>query len=452
MVTGAAGHWTKAYPYVRLHQPAAYYGVNSTVLENGQVDRSGWNKGLASLAAGQEICSYFDKVMQKLTSSRRVQYFPKHIWDGERRFRSLDSGKTYEIGTDSCVVDGTYSRTTIPSSRPPPYHVESGLDVVAPNSLPESFESGKYKNFTIVGSGKTGIDAVLWLLQNNVNRSQIEWIMPRDAYYLDRGHFQPMPEGLADRQSRAAGLRDCILFSSSVDEFYRKQVEGEHLLQLDKDVAPTMHHCASVSMTEFEALKTLGDNIIRKGRVTGITAHEVVLEKGRQPAKPNTLYIDCSASAISKRPLQNVFQDMRITLQPVRFCQQTFSAALIGHVEANYDDIEIKNKLCGPVEMPDKPSDYLKVMLQTNLNTVAWATNPKTLAWVGGSRLNIFKGVIPQPPDEQQAAAITQIIAATNEMSAKICELLLEEPDHRDAAKGILEEFSGSRERQRAAL
>ena len=23
------GHWTRAYPFVRLHQPSAYYGVNS---------------------------------------------------------------------------------------------------------------------------------------------------------------------------------------------------------------------------------------------------------------------------------------------------------------------------------------------------------------------------------------------------------------------------------------
>ena len=23
------GHWTTAYPFVRLHQPSAYYGVNS---------------------------------------------------------------------------------------------------------------------------------------------------------------------------------------------------------------------------------------------------------------------------------------------------------------------------------------------------------------------------------------------------------------------------------------
>jgi cation diffusion facilitator CzcD-associated flavoprotein CzcO len=36
------GHWNEAYPFVRLHQPAAYYGVNSRELGQGMsYDRSG---------------------------------------------------------------------------------------------------------------------------------------------------------------------------------------------------------------------------------------------------------------------------------------------------------------------------------------------------------------------------------------------------------------------------
>ena len=29
------GHWTNAYPFVRLHQPSAFYGVNSRPLGTG---------------------------------------------------------------------------------------------------------------------------------------------------------------------------------------------------------------------------------------------------------------------------------------------------------------------------------------------------------------------------------------------------------------------------------
>src|SRR5271155_375179 len=43
------GHWNDAYPFVRLHQPAAYYGVNSWPLGSGEKDATGLNKGFYEL-------------------------------------------------------------------------------------------------------------------------------------------------------------------------------------------------------------------------------------------------------------------------------------------------------------------------------------------------------------------------------------------------------------------
>ena len=37
------GHWTTAYPFVRLHQPSAYYGVNSRRLGSDTLTPSGAN-------------------------------------------------------------------------------------------------------------------------------------------------------------------------------------------------------------------------------------------------------------------------------------------------------------------------------------------------------------------------------------------------------------------------
>ena len=39
------GHWNTAYPFVRLHQPSAFYGVNSRELDTGYIDKVGRNKG-----------------------------------------------------------------------------------------------------------------------------------------------------------------------------------------------------------------------------------------------------------------------------------------------------------------------------------------------------------------------------------------------------------------------
>ena len=57
------GHWNDAYPFVALHQPSAFYGVNSMPLGNNRKDTSGSNAGCYELASGAEVTSYFDKVM-----------------------------------------------------------------------------------------------------------------------------------------------------------------------------------------------------------------------------------------------------------------------------------------------------------------------------------------------------------------------------------------------------
>ena len=53
------GHWNDAYPFVRLHQPSAFYGVNSRELGNRTKDAVGFNKGLYNLASGAEVAGLF---------------------------------------------------------------------------------------------------------------------------------------------------------------------------------------------------------------------------------------------------------------------------------------------------------------------------------------------------------------------------------------------------------
>ena len=38
---GPGGHWNDAYPFVRLHQPSAFYGVNSKPLGHAGLDATG---------------------------------------------------------------------------------------------------------------------------------------------------------------------------------------------------------------------------------------------------------------------------------------------------------------------------------------------------------------------------------------------------------------------------
>jgi hypothetical protein len=91
------GDWHTAYPFVRLHQPSAFYGVNSRRLGSDMIDRTDWNEGLFELATSSEVCAYFDQVMQqRLLPTGRVSYFPMCEYEGEGRFRSF-SGAAFEV-------------------------------------------------------------------------------------------------------------------------------------------------------------------------------------------------------------------------------------------------------------------------------------------------------------------------------------------------------------------
>ena len=67
------GHWNDAYPFVRLHQPSAFYGVNSKHLGSDADRRKPvGTKGLFELATSSEVCAYFDQVMQQQFPAKRA--------------------------------------------------------------------------------------------------------------------------------------------------------------------------------------------------------------------------------------------------------------------------------------------------------------------------------------------------------------------------------------------
>ncbi len=380
------GHWNDAYPYVRLHQPSEFYGVNSLPLGGGNKDKVGWNAGLYELASGAEVLAYFDHVMQRqFLPSGRVQYFPRCTWLGEGRFESIPSGRTFSVRARK-VVDSTYMNVRVPSVTKPRYEIAAGLRHVPLNDLPR-FErpAGGY---AIVGAGKTGMDACLWLLANGVDPAEILWIVPRDAWVLDRANIQP-----ADFYGRSllgmASEMEAIAGAQSIEDAFERVNAAGVLLRLDDGVRPTMFRCATVTTDESAQLRRIR-NVVRLGRVQRIEPDTIVLEKGSVPTTADRLYIDCSADALERRPVVPVFEGDRITLQTVRACQQVFSAAFIAHVEAAYDGEDRKNELCTVVQHPNSDLDYLRNALANTMNEMRWAFDADLTAWLAKARLNVF--------------------------------------------------------------
>ena len=380
------GHWNVAYPFVRLHQPSSFYGVNSRKLGNDRIDTIGWNKGLYELAGKGEICAYYDNIMHDFVSSGRVQFLSMCEYQGDGKISSLVSDTSYTIHADK-VVDATFMNVQVPAMGAPSYEVAEGVECVAPNAL--AGLSGQWDNYVVVGAGKTSFDSCLFLLENGVNPDSICWIKPRESWLWDRACAQA--EDLFETSIRAFSLgriKAIAESESTEDLFARANAEGL-LLRIDEEVKPTMFRCATVTQSEIEELRCI-KNVVRLGRVQRIEAGRVVLDQGSFDTGPNTLYVDCTADGLARRPPQPVFAGDRLTLQSVRTCQQVFSAAFIAHAELTEQDEARKNLLCTPVPHPDTDMDYLRNTLADLVNSATWAQDESLYAWMKASRLDGF--------------------------------------------------------------
>ena len=418
------GHWTTAYPYVRLHQPSAFYGVNSRKLGSDTIDRVGWNAGLYELATSGEVCAYFDQVMQQqFLPSGRVSYFPMSEYLGDGRFRTL-GGEEMTVDVRRRVVDAAYMRVVVPSMRPPAYAIAPGVVCIPPNDLPRYRDD--YARYVIVGAGKTGMDAGLWLLRHGISAEKLTWIMPRDSWLLDRASIQPGPEFVDDLRAGIARQIEAILGATSLDDLFDRLESSGRLLRFDPAVRPTMYRCATVTRAELEQLRSI-KHIVRLGHVQRIESDAIVLDHGTVSATPSTLYIDCTADGLERRPPLAVFDRDRITLQTVRGCQQVFSAAFIGHVEASYEDDATKNELCAPVPHPDADVDWLRMTLAYNVNLLRWLDDRALMTWLDSARLDLLGHLRPRTPTNPTAyeAAVEPIRSRLNRVNAKL-ETLLE--------------------------
>lgn len=422
------GHWNDAYSFVSLHQPSAFYGVNSLPLGGDRIDETGINQGLYELASGPEVSGYFEKVMsQRLLASGRVQYFPMSNYQGDGRFVSLLSGKETQVHIRKKTVDATYFGTTVPSTHKPQFVVEPGVDFVPLNELPHLWKrsQGMPKHFVIVGAGKTGMDAACWLLASGADPESISWIMPRDSWLLNRLKTQPGIDFFEETIAGQADMMEACALATDVDDLFDRLEACGVMLRIDPNVRPTIHRYATVSTGEVAQLARI-KHVIRKGRVTSISPTSVVLEGGQEAFGEGTLFIDCSATAVEDRPAVPVFQGDLIVPQMIRIPQPTFSAALTAYVEANYEDDITKNGLCGSIPLPRTLDLYPRAVLGNMMNQLAWSQDPKLREWIRESRLDGFGKVIAavDPTDMKKVAILKKFRSFSMPAAANLTKLI----------------------------
>jgi hypothetical protein len=389
----AGGHWLDAYPFVRLHIPSAYYGVNSLPLGEDRIDEAGENAGFYERATGEDVREHFAEAAARLTRTGQVRILTGHEHvgagaDGEQ-VRDLATGVLHTVTVRRKIVDARYLEASVPATHTPSFEVSSGAWVVPVNDLPAAV--GPASSYTLLGSGKTAVDACVWLLDNDVAPDRIRWIRPREAWFLDRAHFQPLEqvgaimEGLS-RDTEAAAQ------ATGIDDLFERLEASGRVSRLDPSRPASMYRSTMLSAPELRAVRQVED-VVRLGHVRRIEADRIVLAKGEVETGPDVLHVDCTAVGLRDAPPAPMFQPGRIVLQQVRQSSPSFNAALVGFVEAHRDDDRDKNRLCPPNPYASRVEDWPRLMSVTWASEYRWLNEPDVAAWVAQSRLNLLRAL-----------------------------------------------------------
>jgi hypothetical protein len=419
------GHWNDAYPFVRLHQPSAFYGVNSLQLGRDQIDESGLNAGFYEQASGSEICDYFRRALDHLLASGRVTWLGSHEYvvadSNGHRLSSRVTGEETVVRVRK-VVDATYLGTEVPVRHEPGFAVDPGARVVTPTQLVELADPAD--GFTILGAGKTAMDTCTWLLGQSVGPEDIRWVRPRDAWTLDRAFTQPldlvadMVQGLADAYEAAAEASD-------LEDLYTRAVACGQLHRLDPEVEPDMFHGATLSAAEREQLRRI-TQVIRKGRVRRVGVDTLALDEGTVPTRRGELHVDCTAHGLGWPPPRPIFEGDRVTPQPTRMGMLPFSAALLGFLETSQREDEEKNRLARPNPTPRTRNrlDWAWSTYLGAVNEVAWGPEEDIQGWLQRSRTNIGRAVRAHLDDEGMQPALTRVVKHMSGAIANLGRLL----------------------------
>jgi len=400
------GHWVDAYPYVRLHQPSTFYGVDSVPLGQDAIDATGTNAGFYELAGGDELRAYYSRVMHRhFLPTGRVRYFPCCDYVGEHRFVSRLTGASRNVRVRRKLVDATYLEGEIPATSPPPFAVADGVRCVTPSELAR-FEQPPAR-LVIIGGGKTALDACVWLLERGVPATAIRWIRPREAWWMNR-RFQQPHTLLPDLLQGTAIQIEAMAQAGSMDELFARLESEGVFLRINPDVEPTMFRGAVVSESELRLLRQIGD-VVRMGHVRKIERDEIVLDQGRVPTDEQTIHVHCAARGLSRPPRRPIFEPGLVTVQGFFYGFACYQFAMLGVIEATIESDEQKNGLCPPIAYWDQNGDYPTAFLATMGLTTAMAAHPALASWNKGSRLNPISGIASHKDDRRVIASRERI-------------------------------------------
>ncbi|MBT2497552.1 NAD(P)-binding protein [Agromyces sp. ISL-38] len=379
---GVSGHWLEAYPFVRLHQASAFYGVASTMLGGGQVQQRGPEKGLQERATQSEICLYYARALDRMVESGKVEFFANSEYLGGRTFVSRISGDRFEVPEHCRIVDARYLAPSIPAEKPPPFGVADDARVRPVNDLARLEDPAS--QYVVAGAGKTATDACIWLLSRGVDPDAICWVRPREPWMINRAVVQPDP---AVFLGMAADVMEVAAGAGSLDDLFLRLEDAGVMLRIDRSRVPTMAKAPTLATWELDQLRTL-ENVVRRGRIMTVERGRLGFAEGSVAIADDAVVVHCAADGLKYPPLVPVWRPEAITLQPIRAGFPCFGAALIGYVEATRDDDAEKNRICAPSPYPNSLAEWARMTLVGTRSSMSFGAEPDIAEWSTRAAIN----------------------------------------------------------------
>ena len=393
---GVSGHWLEAYPFVRLHQASAFYGVASTLLGGGQLQQRGPEQGLQERATQSEVCAYYARVLDRMVESGKGEFFPNSEYLGDRTVVSRISGERFEVPERCRIIDAHYLAPSIPAEKPPPFDVSDDATVLPVNALARLDQAPS--QYVVVGAGKTATDACIWLLSRGVDPGAICWVRARDPWMINRAVVQPNP---AVFLGMAADTMKAAQDATSVEDLFLRLEELGIMLRVDRTVMPTMAKAPTLATWELEQLRTL-ENVVRRGHIESVSRGKLTFEDGSVAVADDAVVVHCAADGLKYPPLVPVWRPEAITLQAIRAGFPCFGAALVGYVEATRDDDEDKNRLCPPSNYGNSMAQWAGMNVLGTRAAMSFMSESDIRDWSSQVALNPAR----IPPGHPESAAL----------------------------------------------
>merc|ERR1711907_126150 len=331
------------------------------------------------------------------------------------------------------LVDARNLEPDLPVSTPPKFKYPSNdISVLPVNDLVTSDEAKNKKYFVVIGGGKTGMDAVTYLLkQLKIDPTkQLLWIVPNQPWITARENIGNCIDllytsaKLHDSNNSQEEKKD---WDIGPDFFQRGFIEWEkegHIYRLDKSVTPTKFKDATLSLEELQLLQTAVPSMVSRARISEITSDgTMVFVDGTTmelpfPSLEETLFLHCSAGAFhftkSNASPPPIFEKKRIIVQDMYgtpgFC---FVGSMLGKLESmtSLSDDEKNDMTKRPEPNPDDPpvpklgksggdvlGDVSKdhQFIQRAQNLEMWMKNPELKEWLFKNHLFHMAGVDPK--------------------------------------------------------